>query len=90
MTIFHIVCFIKLGSFFFPRIGIGAKKGLSVSTNSLSCGINLKVSCSSRLSLKVIIPLAEKKAFNESNCFSEVQRSRKTMHQDFYIIILEH
>jgi hypothetical protein len=38
------VYLIKLGSFFFPLIGTGAKNGLSVSTSSLSKGIFLKVS----------------------------------------------
>jgi hypothetical protein len=66
---FSAVYFIKLGSFFFPRIGIGAKKGLSVSISNLSKGIVLNVSCNSMLFLKVIMPLAEKKAPNVSNFF---------------------
>ena len=40
---FSAVNFIKLGSFFFPLIGIGAKKGLSVSINNLSSLIDLNV-----------------------------------------------
>ena len=41
---FSSVYLIKLGSFFFPLIGIGAKNGLSVSIRSFSKGIVLKVS----------------------------------------------
>ena len=37
------VYFIKLGSFFFPLIGIGAKNGLSVSIRSFSNGMDLNV-----------------------------------------------
>ena len=50
--------------FFFPLFGSGAKKGLSVSIKILSNGKNLNVSCNSAEFLKVIMPLAEKKAFN--------------------------
>ena len=53
----------KDGSFFLPLLGTGAKKGLSVSIKILSHGKNLNVSCNFREFLKVIIPLAEKKAF---------------------------
>ena len=49
------------GSFFFPLIGSGARKGLSVSIKRFSVGIILKVSRKSIEFLKVIIPLAEKK-----------------------------
>ena len=63
---FFIVYLIKLGSFFFPLIGIGARKGLSVSTNNLLLGIFVNVFCKSELLLKVIIPLAEKYEFNFS------------------------
>ena len=51
---------IKDGSFFFPRLGTGAKKGLSVSIRILFNGRNLNVFCSSTEFLKVIMPLAEK------------------------------
>ena len=54
------------GSFFFPRLGTGARKGLSVSTKILSKGINLNVSCKSNEFLKVIIPLAEIKGVKKS------------------------
>ena len=54
----------KEGSFFLPLLGTGAKNGLSVSIKILSNGNDLNVSCSSIEFLKVIIPLAEKKAFN--------------------------
>ena len=57
----------KLGSFFFPRKGSGAKNGLSVSINKFSEGINLNVLHRSSDFLKVMIPLAEKYAFNLSN-----------------------
>ena len=40
---FSKVYLIKLGSFFLPLIGIGAKKGLSVSMSNLSNGIVLNV-----------------------------------------------
>jgi hypothetical protein len=66
---FSIVYLIKLGSFFLPLIGIGAKKGLSVSTSNLSKGIVLNVSCKSKLFLKVIIPLAEKNALSSISFF---------------------
>ena len=46
------------GSFFFPLLGTGAKKGLSVSIKMLSIGIDLNVSCKSSEFLKVMIPLA--------------------------------
>ena len=61
VDIFSKVYLMKLGSFFLPLIGIGAKKGLSVSISNFSRGISLKVSCKSTLFLNVIIPLAEKK-----------------------------
>ena len=48
------------GSFFFPLLGTGARKGLSVSIKILSFGKNLKVFCKSWVFLNVIIPLAEK------------------------------
>ena len=48
------------GSFFFPRFGTGAKKGLSVSIRILFNGRNLNVFWRSTEFLKVIIPLAEK------------------------------
>ena len=48
------------GSFFFPRFGTGAKKGLSVSIRILSNGRDLNVFWRSTEFLKVIIPLAEK------------------------------
>ena len=57
------------GSFFLPRFGTGAKKGLSVSINILSRGKDLKVSCKSKEFLKVIIPLAEKYEFNSKSFF---------------------
>ena len=57
---FSAVKSIKDGSFFFPRLGTGAKYGLSVSIKSLSNGRDLKVSWRSIEFLKVIIPLAEK------------------------------
>ena len=66
------VYWIKLGSFFFPLIGIGAKKGLSVSINILSFGKNLNVSCNSTLFLKVIIPLAEKYALRSRSFFAKI------------------
>ena len=47
---------------FFPLLGTGAKKGLSVSINNFSKGKNLNVSCNSVEFLNVIIPLAEKKS----------------------------
>ena len=40
---FSAVYFIKLGSFFFPLMGIGAKNGLSVSIRTFSNGIVLNV-----------------------------------------------
>ena len=40
---FSRVYLIKLGSFFFPLMGIGAKNGLSVSISSFSIGIFLNV-----------------------------------------------
>jgi hypothetical protein len=40
---FSSVYFIKLGSFFFPLIGMGAKNGLSVSIRSFYNGIVLNV-----------------------------------------------
>ena len=63
------------GSFFFPLLGTGAKKGLSVSTKILSKGILQKVSCKFKLFLKVIIPLAEKKAFNSINLLLKEEES---------------
>ena len=51
------------GSFFFPLLGTGAKKGLSVSIKILSIGIDLNVSCKSQEILKVMMPLAEKNEF---------------------------
>ena len=48
------------GSFFFPLLGTGAKKGLSVSIRILSNGRDLNVFWRSTEFLKVIIPLAEK------------------------------
>ena len=45
------------GSFFFPLLGTGAKKGLSVSIKILSIGIDLKVFCKSNEFLKVMILL---------------------------------
>ncbi len=57
---FSAVKSIKDGSFFFPRLGTGARYGLSVSIKTLSKGNDLKVSCKSIEFLKVIIPLAEK------------------------------
>ena len=61
------VYLIKDGSFFFPRLGTGARNGLSVSIKILLSGINLKVSCNKEEFLKVMIPLAEKKALSVSN-----------------------
>ena len=55
---FAAVKSINEGSFFFPLLGTGAKKGLSVSIKILSKGKNLNVSCKSIEFLKVIIPLA--------------------------------
>ena len=69
------------GSFFLPLLGTGAKKGLSVSIKILSKGKNLNVSCKSREFLKVIIPLAEKKAFNVKSFFCKVFTTSETMHQ---------
>ena len=40
---FSAVCITKDGSFFFPRLGTGAKYGLSVSINNLLSGIDLNV-----------------------------------------------
>ena len=57
---------IKEGSFFFPRLGTGAKNGLSVSIKILSKGKNLNVFCNSLEFLNVIIPLAEKYVFRLS------------------------
>ena len=57
---FSAVYFTNDGSFFFPLLGTGAKKGLSVSIKILSRGKNLNVSCKFCEFLKVIIPLAEK------------------------------
>ena len=59
----------KLGSFFFPLIGMGARKGLSVSIISFSFGIDAKVFLKSDEFLKVIIPLAEKYEFSFNNFF---------------------
>ena len=50
---------IKEGSLLLPLFGIGAKYGESVSTNSLSIGIEDIVSESSFEPLKVIIPLID-------------------------------
>ena len=61
------VYFIKLGSFLTPLIGMGAKKGLSVSMSNLFKGIVLNVFCKSIVFLNVIMPLAEKKAPNDNS-----------------------
>tara|TARA_B100001964_G_scaffold124849_1_gene138289 strand:+ start:242 stop:526 length:285 start_codon:yes stop_codon:yes gene_type:complete len=47
------------GSLVDPLIGIGARKGESVSIRSLSMGIDDAIFCNSSLLLKVIIPLKE-------------------------------
>ena len=60
---FAAVKSINDGSFFFPLLGTGAKKGLSVSIKMLSIGIDLKVSWRSNEFLKVMMPLAEKNEF---------------------------
>ena len=56
---FSTVCIMYDGSLDFPLYGKGAKYGESVSTNSLSIGIEETVSASSVEFLKVIIPLTE-------------------------------
>ena len=50
------VYLIKDGSFVFPLIGMGAKKGLSVSNNKRFKGRDFIVSLKSFAFLKVIIP----------------------------------
>ena len=77
VDIFSKVYLMKLGSFFLPLIGIGAKKGLSVSISYFSKGISLKVSCKSTLFLNVIIPLAEKKVLNSINFFAKLNEPVK-------------
>ena len=48
---FSIVYLIKLGSFFLPLMGIGAKNGLSVSISNFSNGIVLNYKVHLKLSL---------------------------------------
>jgi len=68
---FFAVKSINEGSFFLPLLGTGAKYGLSVSIKILSNGKDLNVSCSPKEFLKVIIPLAEKKAFKDKSFFAK-------------------